>query len=725
MVILTILPTKKTAMRGLSKLYILLFFFHISNNGYTQNNEDDIFNKALKELKLQKKDIGFEQHAYWTAYPAQVPHKFQAFDELFENPIELYDFSKSIADPLKLFYDSVNINRNYSHLYKTFYYTALSNHISGFRGYEPKLYNPVSVISNLEETLQSLYTISGYYENISVKKRPHKKSNSHESLKAIPSDLKTEINYLLSSIAIAYQWQQKAIRNLDRNKMEAVFNVRDFSLSQYDGKVYYPEFDDCAKNIDKESLFYSSSILLSAIDNFIFRCDSILKSQILDLSEINVELFTPIGSILINGSMDDEYNSDSNKLLIIDFGGNDIYFNSVAAAASIDNPISVLIDFEGNDKYVNSNPMLTAQATGIFGSGILIDMHGDDEYESVNYSQGIGVFGLGFLYDFKGNDTYHMANSGQGCGYFGIGINMDIFGDDRYYIFGDGQGMGGAGGIGILGNFSGNDVYTAEWDAEKFPERADYHSNFKVQMNYAQGAGVGRRGDLTDGHNWAGGIGALIDMNGDDSYNAGNFSQGLGYWFGLGILFDEKGNDSYNSVYFTQASGAHFAMGVLIDQEGDDTHILNQTGGAGLSFGWDFVNTLFIDKMGNDIYEAKMISIANSMLRSNSFFIEMQGDDIYRCGKLENFLGAASFDGSFEKPSFHRMYAFENQQTAFFIDLSGNDTYEIKKDDKWQKHPTAKDNTIWFQPSKDQSLNGKNYGIGFDTDNGKTYLFDN
>lgn len=609
-------------------------------------------------------------------------------------------------------------------MFNTFYYTALSKHTSSFRGYKPMLDHTFPEINTIDEALNNLFAIIRNHTNnptnISVLSKPDTK----ERLKSIPLALRWEINQLLNSIALAYQWHQVAIRNLDRNKMEAVFKVRDFSLSQYDGEIYYPEFDDCEKDIDKTSLFNSSIILLSALDSFKYRCDSILKTQVFDLSNVKVDLSTPIGSILINGSEEDEYTSDGSKLLIIDFGGDDTYYKSVASTASIHNPISLLIDFDGNDKYINTDPDIATQAAGIFGCGILIDMYGDDEYKSVNYSQGIGVFGLGFLFDFNGNDSYHMSNSGQGCGYFGIGINMDVIGDDQYYLFGDGQGMGGVGGIGILGNYSGNDVYTAESDAENFPERADYHSKYKVQMNYAQGAGVGRRGDLTDGHHWAGGIGALIDINGDDKYKAGNFSQGLGYWFGLGILYDHKGNDNYNSVYFTQASGAHFAMGVLIDQEGDDSHILEKTGGAGLSFGWDFVNTLFFDRSGNDIYEAKLISMANSMLRSHSFFIEMQGDDTYRCGKDVNFLGAGSFDDSFANPSFHSMYFYENKQTAFFFDLDGKDIYEIKKDKVWQKHPFAHDDSTWFQPDKKLSIKNKNYGIGVDTNHGKIYLFE-
>jgi hypothetical protein len=111
-------------------------------------------------------------------------------------------------------------------------------------------------------------------------------------------------------------------------------------------------------------------------------------------------------------------------------------------------------------------------------------------------------------------------------------------------------------------------------------------------VSNAQGVGSGRRGDGADGHNWAGGLGALLDVDGNDTFRAGNFSQGLGYWYGTGLLWDGGGNDEYVSVYFTQGSGAHFAIGALIDEGGNDKHTLKENAGAAFGFGWDVVNAL-------------------------------------------------------------------------------------------------------------------------------------
>lgn len=686
-----------------------------------QHPKTDLLDQTLSNWQLDITDLGYQPKTYWTSFPQEVPYKFNAFDQLFAEPLKMYDFTKVISSAVERLLDSSYIYEKNRFLDRLVYYTAISKHVGAFRGY-----NPIRVIRDRSD--------ESFDQALDLLKETCKKQNkiSHQSsdtlivlasasasFNNLPSPLKIEIADLIYSICDALLWRQMAIRNMDTSQMNKVYRVRDFGLTQPDGMIYYPEFDDCFKDFDKESMFYSSLNLLAGIDHFRYNVDSLLNANDYNLEDIDIEFSTPIGLISIKGTNDDINHStaEENSLLLIDFGGNDQYIGCFAAAKSLKNPISLVLDFTGNDLYSNNDAQSISQGAGIFGTGILLDMKGDDSYQSINYSQGLGVFGLGLLCDFEGNDEYSMENSGQGCGYFGIGLNYDISGDDDYYLFGDGQGMGGVGGIGILANYSGNDRYTAEADASKCEGRADYHSKGKINANFAQGAGGGRRGDLTDGHNWAGGIGALIDIHGDDYYSAGNFSQAVGYWFGMGILFDGNGDDQFESVYFTRASGAHFAMGVLIDEKGNDRHVLKETGGAGLSFGWDFVNTLFLDAKGDDYYEAKMISLGNSMLRSNTFFFELEGDDIYRCYDQKNFFGASDYQDSFEKPYFSKTYFYEAKQFSFFFDLNGEDQYLIKgkRKNQWSIHPQAENNKKWLQPGREESIKYLNYGIGIDT----------
>ena len=110
-----------------------------------------------------------------------------------------------------------------------------------------------------------------------------------------------------------------------------------------------------------------------------------------------------------------------NELLTVDLGGNDEYYGGVAASTS-GRPIGLLLDMGGDDRYESDSP---AQGAGMAGVGILIDADGNDYYEGKRYAQGAGQFGLGLCVDLSGNDHYFNEESGQGCGYFGIGLLFD------------------------------------------------------------------------------------------------------------------------------------------------------------------------------------------------------------------------------------------------------------------------------------------------------------
>ncbi|MCP4634711.1 MAG: hypothetical protein GY855_17415, partial [candidate division Zixibacteria bacterium] len=325
------------------------------------------------------------------------------------------------------------------------------------------------------------------------------------------------------------------------------------------------------------------------------------------------------------------------------------------------------------------------------------------------------------LLDEEGDDEYKMESSGQGCGYFGCGFNLDIEGKDKYYLYGDGQGFGGVGGgVGILGNLEGDDSYIAEPSAEVV-NRGDYHSEMKINVSMAQGAAAGRRGDGTDGHSWAGGLGAIIDINGDDKYESGNWSLGTGYWYGTGILYDKTGNDLYKSVYFTQASGAHYCIGIMIDESGNDRHELWETSGAALSFGWDYTTSLLVDKGGDDYYEGKIISIACAEIRSNSFLFDIGGNDTYKLGKGQVGMGAVDFRDDYRYPNRYSPHNTMAKSAGIFIDIGGDDTYLEWDTELDETVPSEKwlNNNHWFKPPQDDPNYGfDNYGIGIDTETG-------
>jgi len=176
-----------------------------------------------------------------------------------------------------------------------------------------------------------------------------------------------------------------------------------------------------------------------------------------------------------------------------------------------------------------------------------VDLGPDAENSRYESHSGLGNIAFGTT----GDDVY----TGD---YFLI---IDPGGNDRYYLSYEINTPHPV----IIADFSGNDYYKAETD-------------FALAcgaLNYS----------------------LLIDYEGDDIYDGGNFSLGAGY-FGVGLLWDKKGNDKYFGDTFTMGAGT-FGLGLLIDNEGADVYTGNL-----FCQGFGFVKGIggIADFAGNDNY---------------------------------------------------------------------------------------------------------------------------
>jgi len=706
------------------RIYLLLLITVLVMTASMTLLAGDLLDDALASVGKSKADLGYQPKGYWNRYPYQIPYKLPAFDDLFAEPLKIYDYSYSMkAAVMHYLVDSTFMDLSNSALYQLSYHLAWERKVGGFRNYSANLIDSINDDAPLRTAIEKAFTITG--EDVSYRTFGHISdwSELKPELLTMLENMDPEVQQILAvwlvNLVDACKYHKLAFRNVPRQVIDEIYLVDDLDATQGDGQRYYPQFDDCAVLLDWQSLVYASFKATAATD--------IAAKKLFELRDkvgnISYSIDTPLGKILINGSgkdiiIDDDY------LLICDFGGDDSYHTGGGSKPYL--PISILVDLGGNDTY--GNEYTTRQfGTGICGVGICIDVEGDDNYYAEKLSFGLGIFGSGILLDHNGNDNYKMQVSGQGCGYFGVGMLIDVAGDDDYYLAGDGQGAGGVGGgIGILVDYLGNDHYTAEPYADVF-NRGDYHSKMKINANNAQGWGGGRRGDGSDGHSWAGGMGVLIDCYGDDEYYSGNFSLGIGYWFGIGIVYDVNGNDLYKSCYFTQASGAHFCIGAMFDETGDDRHELFETAGAGLSFGWDFAVTLMVDWQGSDIYSGKIISTALSQIRSNSLLFDFgDGDDIYQLNAGTAGIGESSFRESFRTPRPMTPFPTYAQSYGILIDVGGNDQYldYIDSTNSTQPRPGCGNNITWFRPARDADNFGyNNYGIGIDADSGQVDEF--
>lgn len=300
-------------------------------------------------------------------------------------------------------------------------------------------------------------------------------------------------------------------------------------------------------------------------------------------------------ALIIDPNGDDFYNlppaKKSSYRAIYDLKGDDVYSSETYGVASGAGCVDALFDFEGNDVYKGEYCSMGAGAIGI---GILADFGGDDYYSGSWMCQGAAAIGIGLLYDKSGMDSY----------------DADVFS----------QGFGYVRGFGAILEQSGNDSYKAGWkhSDSRYPGRA--------HLAMSQGFGYGMRPWLT-GVSADGGIGLLDDADGHDVYNSDYFSQGGSYWYALGILRDRKGCDRYIAGQYSQGSGIHLSHGALLDDEGDDMYEAYAGLEQGASHDWS--SGCLEDLSGDDVYRGYTSSQGSALTVGFAYLYDKSGDDMY------------------------------------------------------------------------------------------------
>lgn len=388
---------------------------------------------------------------------------------------------------------------------------------------------------------------------------------------------------------------------------------------------------------------------------------------------------TTWGDIVLTGGSDSQHGS-SPVFVLIDTGGNDTYVN-VPTNKSTANWLSAVIDTAGDDAYLSNAAIretpvakIEDRASGrfqlgpgsaAFGLSYLFDTKGNDLYRSTGTGLGAAIFGVAVVSDWDGDDVYDSYADSQGFGKFGIGILDDLVGNDQYAGFHQVQGVGLTGGVGMLIDRKGNDIYAANDAVLDFPSPQSAEHN----VSMAQGAGYGVRLDYVNGKSLSGGIGILFDLEGKDSYSCGVFGQGVGYWEGLGALWDSSGDDSYSGQWYVQGAAAHFAVGYTEDLAGFDSYtaLMNMAQGAG----HDFSIGMLLDHAGDDRYRGPNLALGAGNANGIGVFVDRLGNDGYEALGVALGQAAEAAKGSLRE----RAFCF-----GLFMDLSGTDTYPASFD---------------------------------------------
>ncbi|MFK5986689.1 MAG: hypothetical protein QM479_14875 [Pseudomonadota bacterium] len=323
---------------------------------------------------------------------------------------------------------------------------------------------------------------------------------------------------------------------------------------------------------------------------------------------------SPYGHIIIGSYADDIYDFSQPIAIIIDPGGNDQYINKSTNSSLEKTHIlnTAIIDLAGDDLYQSSAGKGFASA--ILGISLLFDKQGNDSYQGGLWSQASAFAGASALYDLAGDDSYQAEAFSQSTALFGYAILLDNKGNDFYQIKHHGQGLGLAYGHAVLFDNSGNDSYQS---LNGLP--STYANTPSSWESWAQGCGKGFRYILP------GGIGLLVDKQGQDVFKAGEFAQGNGYYFGMGLLFNlGSEDDHYQGTRYTMGTAAHQAIAGFVDMAGNDNY--KTTGPAFCGSGWDQSISYFFDAQGDDCYSSVDFSFAATM-HSISTFKDTSGKD--------------------------------------------------------------------------------------------------
>lgn len=426
---------------------------------------------------------------------------------------------------------------------------------------------------------------------------------------------------------------------------------------------------ETADKIDLAYLLAASQDLARAVEHAGQIIDAVP-----DTAAYEWRVTTAWGDIVLTGG-GKTVHSDRPVLLAVDTGGDDTYVN-LPANKNAANWLSVVIDSRGSDKYlsepdgadkpVKSRPdraggrFVGGCASASFGVTILSDLHGDDLYRSVRPAFGSASDGVALLVDAEGDDTYDAYAGSEGFATFGFGILEDLSGKDTYRVFNQGQGCGLTNGLGLLLDRKGQDTYIAEDEPRDFPAAPDQTHN----ASFAQGAGVGLRMDVVNGKSLGGGVGVLLDTEGDDQYFCGVYGQGVGYWEGCGLLWDLAGDDTYSAQRYAQGASTQFGLGSLEDLRGNDVYTL--AGGQGLGFGQDFGVGVMLDSGGADKRATGTEALGFGALNGVGWAADLDGDDVYEAK------GRALGDIT-EAPGNSLRAPF--MTLGVFLDLAGRDTY--------------------------------------------------
>jgi hypothetical protein len=375
-----------------------------------------------------------------------------------------------------------------------------------------------------------------------------------------------------------------------------------------------------------------------------------------------LQLQTALGDVVLGSTGEDTYDGDA--LLVIDPGGADSWTGSAGSNVGVPSRAALALDLGGADTYTGRRSH--TQGAGFLGIGVLLDAGPEgDRYLALNQAQGAGFMGVGVLWDAGGDDSYTAGAFAQGAGTFGLGIFVDEEGSDVASAQGRAQGFGSTGGLGAMLDLAGDDQRRLGTTGEPL---------LGPGGGGGQGAGFGTRPfPWTSDVSLHGGVGLLYDRSGDDAYFGRGFSQGAGWFLSLGLLLERGGRDRYTGAEWSQGAANHLAVGLLQDMGGSDIY----SGGEHVQAVAADRSVGILDDRGGDGDGYRLGSIGPGspgagragmgfvrQARALAILVDDGGDDVRRANREALGTGV---------PSAHEGM----DGLAVLLDLGGTDSYEL------------------------------------------------
>ncbi|MDR2761319.1 MAG: hypothetical protein LBB88_01805 [Planctomycetaceae bacterium] len=256
------------------------------------------------------------------------------------------------------------------------------------------------------------------------------------------------------------------------------------------------------------------------------------------------------------------------------------------------------------------------------------------------------------IIDLGGDDNYRDGTCGL---HRPVMLIIDLHGNDSYTGTRPGVQAGSILGVSVLIDVEGDDRYNA--------------------VDVAQGSSIG-------------GIGLLFDFAGNDSYKGLRRVQAHAL-SGVGMIIDREGNDDYRAAMWAQAFGAPAGFGVLEDSTGNDHYYCGglyidsypehpgydgwgQGIGAGIRQVANGGIGVLLEGAGDDIYEVDYFGHGGGYWLGAGFARDFGGDDIRHGTTLTAYNGTARRENKWTR--FANGFGC-HYSVGYCFDDEGNDVY--------------------------------------------------